>query len=59
MKTTTESIFKVTFQNPWNEALGLDKFVKARNKGHAKRIGTNMGCGLVVCVEFACDDVGE
>ena len=55
----TESIFKVTFQNPWNHALGLDKFVKARDKEHAARIGANMGYGLVSRVEFACEDVIE
>ena len=30
--------------------------IKARDEAHAVRIAQNMGLGLVVGVEFACED---
>jgi len=48
-----ENIYRVTMVNgPQTSILPI----KARDEAHAVRIAQNMGLGLVVGVEFACED---
>ena len=48
-----ESIYKVTLvKGPQTSIMPI----KARDASHATRIASNMGLGLVVKVEFACED---
>ena len=49
----TESIYKVTLaKGPQTSIMPI----KARDEAHAVRIAQNMDLGLVVKVEFACED---
>ena len=49
----TESIYKVTLvEGPQTSIMPI----KARDEAHAVRIAQNMGLGLVVKVEFACEE---
>jgi hypothetical protein len=48
-----ESIYKVTLvKGPQTSIMPI----KARDEAHAVRIAQNMDLGLVVKVEFACED---
>jgi hypothetical protein len=48
-----ESIYKVTLvDGPQTSIMPI----KARDEAHAVRIAQNMGLGLVVKVEFSCED---
>jgi hypothetical protein len=48
-----ESIYKVTLvKGPQTSIMPI----KARDEAHATRIAQNMGLGLVVKVEFSCED---
>ena len=49
----TESIYKVTLaKGPQTSIMPI----KARDEAHAVRIAQNMGLGLVVRVDFACEE---
>ena len=51
--TMKESIYKVTLVNgPQTSIMPI----KARDEAHAVRIAQNMGLGLVVRVDFACEE---
>ena len=48
-----ESIYRVTLvKGPQTSIMPI----KARDEAHAVRIAQNMGLGLVVGVDFACED---
>ena len=53
MKEMIESIYRVTLaKGPLTSIMPI----KARDEAHATRIAQNMGLGLVVRVDFACEE---